>query len=170
MSYVTDSLVDDEEIQYQTTVSYWGYVMNMVVAVALLAGAWTLYENKFPVQAPMFAAGAGLVTWIISKVMRDANELAVTDQRVIIKVGWLWQRSAIMYLSRVEGVEIDQSFIGRFLGFGTAQVRGVGTEVFPVHFVLRPKEFRRAVFNAANAQSKRGSGESDMIPSSEWID
>ncbi|MDX9976204.1 MAG: PH domain-containing protein [FCB group bacterium] len=163
MSYVADSLVEGEEILYQTTVSYWGYVVNMLIATALLAAAWTLYEQRFPVLAPTFAAGAGLATWFISRIMRNANELAVTDQRVVIKVGWLWQKSAIMYLSRVEGVEVDQSLIGRFLGYGTAQVRGVGTEVFPVRYVINPREFRRAVFKAATAQTKQeGSTESSL--------
>lgn len=150
MSFVSDSLVSGEKIEYQTTVSYWSYIINILIALGLTGAAWYFYmQATVPVLIPALLTGATLVLALLTNVLRNANELAATNERVIIKIGWLFQKSAVLYLARVEGVEIYQSLLGRLLGYGTVQVRGVGTEVFPVPYVISPKTFRREVFQAA---------------------
>jgi len=150
MSFVSDSLVSGEKIEYLTTVSYWSYIVNILIAMALTGAAWYFYTlSTVPILIPAILTGATLVLALLTQVLRNSNELAATNERVIIKIGWLFQKSAVLYLTRVEGVEIYQSLLGRLLGYGTVQVRGVGTEVFPVPYVISPKKFRREVFQAA---------------------
>lgn len=150
MSFVSDSLVSGEKVEYQTTVSYWSYIVNILIAMALTGATWYFYTlATVPVLIPAILTGATLVLVLLTKVLRNSNELAATNERVIIKVGWLFQKSAVLYLTRVEGVEIYQSLLGRLLRYGTVQVRGVGTEVFPVPYVINPKRFRLEVFQAA---------------------
>lgn len=151
-SYVFDNLVDDEDVAYFTTVSYWGYIKYALFSLFLASAAWYLHTNwQLPAFVPVMLVTVSIGLTLLLKVLRDANELAVTSERVILKIGWLWQKSAILILSRVEGVEIDQSLLGRILNYGTVQVRGVGTEVFPVPYVIDPTEFRRQVFEGASA-------------------
>lgn len=151
-SYVLDNLVDSEDVLYFSTVSYWAYINYAMVSLVIAIVAWFLHTNWYlPIFVPVVLLSLSVGNIILLKVLRDANELAVTNQRVIIKTGWLWQKSAVLYLSRVEGVEVNQSLLGRILNYGTVQVRGVGTEVFPVPYVIDPTEFRRQVFEAASA-------------------
>lgn len=151
-SYVFDNLVDNEDVLYVTTVSYWAYINYAIGSLILGGGAWFLHTNWYlPSFVPIALVSLSFSLTLLMKALRNANELAVTNQRVMLKVGWLWQKSAVLYLSRVEGVEIDQSLLGRILNYGTVQVRGVGTEVFPVPYVIDPTEFRRQVFEAASA-------------------
>lgn len=151
-SYVFDNLVDNEDVLYFTTVSYWSYINYAIASLGLAGGAWFLHMNWYlPIQVPVALLCLAAGNILLLKVLRNANEIAVTNQRVIQKTGWLWQKSAALYLSRVEGVEIDQSLLGRILNYGTVQVRGVGTEVFPVRYAINPTEFRRQVFEAASA-------------------
>lgn len=148
MSYVQENLMPGEVVKYQTTISYWAYAKYWGIASALIMGAWLLREyTGAPYWLPLLLlAGAGVFT-ALTKTLRSANELAITNQRVLIKTGWLWQKSAVLYLTRVEGVEVSQDITGRMWGYGTVQVRGVGTEVWPVDFTLNPLEFQRRVFS-----------------------
>lgn len=149
MSYVSESLVEHERVRYQTTVSLWAYLRYLLISMACLAVAWSMYKSgSVPIILPGAIAVVATLIALLTKILRDANELAITNERVIIKIGWLWQKSAVLYLSRVEGVEVDQSLIGRILNYGTVLVRGVGTEVFPVPYVLAPRVFRKEVFEA----------------------
>lgn len=149
MSYVSESLVGSEHVRYQTTVTLCAYLQYLMLSVVGFAVAWFLYSGgKVPFVLPLAIGIVATLIALLSKVLRDSNELAVTNERVIIKTGWLWQKSAVLYLSRVEGVEVDQSLMGRLLGYGTVLVRGVGTELDPVRYVLSPRDFRKEVFEA----------------------
>jgi membrane protein YdbS with pleckstrin-like domain len=154
MSYVKKSLVENERVRYQTTVSLWAYLQYLFLSIVGLIIAWLLYQGGMVnIVVPSAIAGVATMIALLIKVLRDSNELAITNERVIIKTGWLWQKSTVLYLSRVEGVEVDQSLPGRILGYGTVQVRGVGTVSFPVSFVLAPQVFRKEVFEAVGLGS-----------------
>lgn len=159
MCYVAKNLVDGEEILDETTVSLWNYSLHIIVCAAMVAAAWLLYRHGATPQVSILLAALGISGLAFAKVLQNANELAVTDQRVIIKVGLLFQKSTMIYLTRVEGVDIDQPLSGRILGYGTIHVRGVGSDPFPVKFVRNPNEFRRAVFKAAGGQSRHDDGQ-----------
>lgn len=156
MSYVDSNLVPGEAVLYRTGVSPWAYMQHVLVSSALMAVAWYLWSHHEQLAAyvPATIAGAAVLLLMLSWSLRTANELAVTTERVIIKVGWLRVKSAMLYLSRVEGVEVNQSVVGRILGYGTVQVRGVGTEVFPVRYVQDPLRFRREIFTAASHRAR----------------
>lgn len=162
MCYVAKNLVDGEEILDETTVSLWNYALYIIVCAAMVVAAWMLYQHGATPKFPILLAVIGLSGLAFAKILQNANELAVTDQRVIIKVGLLFQKSTMIYLTRVEGVDVDQPLSGRMLGYGTIHVRGVGSDPFPVKFVRNPNEFRRAVFNAAGGQARQD--RSKLVP------
>lgn len=169
MSYVDSNLVPGEVVLYRTGVSLWAYLQYVLMSLAMMAVAWYLWaHHEFPVFVPVVLACVAVLLSLLSEVLRNANELAVTTERVIIKVGWLWVKSAVLYLTRVEGVEVKQSIIGRMLGYGTVQVRGVGTEVFPVQYVLDPLQFRREIFTAASERARRSAPTKDATSSGDY--
>src|SRR5579885_2281340 len=62
------------------------------------------------------------------------SEFAVTDRRVLIKVGLLSVHTVELLLQKVEAIGVDQTFIGRLLDYGTLRITGTGgtVETFPL--------------------------------------
>jgi uncharacterized membrane protein YdbT with pleckstrin-like domain len=86
-----------------------------------------------------------------------ATELSITDRRVVVKTGLIARQVRELHLSRIEGIEVDQSMLGRVLMYGTVMVRGVGTDLDPIEYVHRPESFKRAFFQATRKLGRPGS-------------
>src|SRR4029077_10055333 len=61
---------------------------------------------------------------------------------VIYKTGIFQRHSMEMNRSKVETVGVDQSILGRILGYGTVMVRGTGGSFEPIRFIGDPLSFR----------------------------
>jgi len=83
-----------------------------------------------------------LVSGLDAVIRRTTTELAVTDRRVIYKTGILQRHSMEMNRSKVETVGVNQSILGRVLGYGTIIVRGTGGSFEPIQFIGDPLTFR----------------------------
>jgi uncharacterized membrane protein YdbT with pleckstrin-like domain len=79
---------------------------------------------------------------------RYTIEIAVTNRRVIFKRGFIWRRTNEMFLSKIESVFVDQSFLGRIFNFGSIHCRGTGEGMEHLHYVADPV----AIQNAINAK------------------
>ena len=93
----------------------------------------------------MSAFGVAIITVAIGFFKRSSTEMAVTNKRVLVKVGIMSRRSIEIMLSKIESVRVDQSLTGRMLRFGTIVVRGVGGTPEPFADIAHPLEFRRQV-------------------------
>src|SRR5258708_37814690 len=69
-------------------------------------------------------------------------DIAVTDRRGLYKPGILQRHSMEMNRSKVETVGVNQSILGRLLGYGTIIVRGTGGSFEPIQFIGDPLTFR----------------------------
>jgi uncharacterized membrane protein YdbT with pleckstrin-like domain len=157
VSYVQQNLNPGESVLY-TTHLHWIVLFRSIFvdAVFSVAGlsliAWAV-AGKQAERGEAQAAGIAGVTLLIfggiilaiAAVRRNATEMAVTNKRVIIKVGWLTKRTIELFLSKVESVEVQQSVAGRVFGFGSITVRGTGGTNEPFTHVANPLEFRRQV-------------------------
>jgi uncharacterized membrane protein YdbT with pleckstrin-like domain len=74
-----------------------------------------------------------------------SSEFAVTDRRVIIKVGVLRRRTLEMQLTKIEAVAVDQGIMGRIFGYGDIAVTGTGGTNERFAGIGDPLAFRRAV-------------------------
>jgi uncharacterized membrane protein YdbT with pleckstrin-like domain len=68
--------------------------------------------------------------------------MAITNRRVVAKVGFIWRRTIEMERQKVESVSVDQSILGRMLDYGTIIVRGTGSTLEPMTNIDSPIEFR----------------------------
>jgi len=50
-----------------------------------------------------------------------------------------------MNLDKVESVDVDQSILGRLLGYGTVTIRGTGQAIEPIRDMADPLQFRGAI-------------------------
>jgi uncharacterized membrane protein YdbT with pleckstrin-like domain len=89
----------------------------------------------------LYAAGVGA-----GRALRYAtSEFAITNKRVLIKVGFIHRHTLEMLLTKVETVRVDQGLLARMLGFGTIVVTGTGGTNEPFPSIADPLEFRRQV-------------------------
>jgi uncharacterized membrane protein YdbT with pleckstrin-like domain len=78
-------------------------------------------------------------------IRASSSEFAITNKRVLIKVGLVRRHSLELLLQKVEGIGVDQSILGRILGYGTITVSGVGGTKEAFRMISSPLEFRRQV-------------------------
>ncbi len=157
MSYIEDNLNPGESILYATKL-HWIVLMRSMVVDAIFSGAgiallvWAVagkHTERGEAQMIGMVAVApilfGNLILAIAWIRRNATEMAVTNKRVIIKVGFITKRTIELFLSKVESVEVEQPLSGRMLGFGSIVVRGTGGTNEPFSYVANPLEFRRQV-------------------------
>jgi uncharacterized membrane protein YdbT with pleckstrin-like domain len=92
-----------------------------------------------------FISWLGLFTLLIGPaIIRWSSEFVITNKRIIIKTGIISRKTFEMNLSKIESVNVDQSFMGRILGYGSMSIIGTGGTRESFHNILKPIEFRKA--------------------------
>ena len=149
MSYVTRVLQPGESVVYATKLHWLIYIRAIVllmICVILLGAAITVADNPNFSLALEIAAGISallaLSAAIGAFIRRATTELAVTDHRVIYKAGLLRRHTLEMNRDKVESVTVDQTILGRLLGYGTVIVRGTGSSLEPIRNIGNPLTFR----------------------------
>lgn len=156
MSYLEKNLVAGETVVYKTrchwVVMFWPFVGGAVlgfVGFAFFAGGWMATRNGGRYEGAMVwgaLAVLGAVALIGGGIIRRlATEVAVSNRRVLIKMGLLSRRSVEIVLPKVESIGVDESFLGRILGYGSVIVRGTGGTFEKFEKIAHPNELRRQV-------------------------
>ena len=91
----------------------------------------------------------GLVWALVHYVELMTSEFAVTNSRLILKVGLISRYTTELLLTKVETIGVQQGLLARVLGYGDLVVTGTGgaREVF--HRVRDPIGFRNHVQQAS---------------------
>jgi uncharacterized membrane protein YdbT with pleckstrin-like domain len=140
MSYVDNSLIPDEQVVFRTRL----HLIIFFIPIVLLAISVCLFVYSVPLAAESVLAVA--ILWFLVKYVDYASsEFAVTNKRVIIKVGVLRRRTVEMLNTKVEAVSVNQGILGRIFGYGNIVVTGTGGTNEPFNGISSPLEFRRAV-------------------------
>ncbi|HEV8680000.1 MAG TPA: PH domain-containing protein [Stellaceae bacterium] len=146
MKYVEQVLQPGETVVYATSLHWLVYLRAILLAI--LALGFLLGSALIPEQALALEVGAALIGFLAlmsalsALIRRSTTELAVTDRRVIYKTGIFQRHSMEMNRSKVETVGVNQSILGRILGYGTVIVRGTGGSFEPIPFIGEPLDFR----------------------------
>lgn len=117
MSYVRSNLIAGEQVVFETR-RHW-------IAYFSLRGLFTL--------------------GLLPLIEYWTSEFAITNKRVIVKEGLVYRDTLELNLQRVESVSVDQSLVGRMLGYGTITIIGTGGTREMFHRIAHPLEFRKAV-------------------------
>jgi uncharacterized membrane protein YdbT with pleckstrin-like domain len=146
LSYLDDHLLAGERIVYRARL-HWTIFLTSIIVVLLGVGLGILLQVVEPAYSYAGAAlaGVGLLLAIGPAIQYLSSEFAVTDKRVLGKVGFIERESDETLLSKIEAIAVDQGVIGRILGFGTVTITGTGgtREAFPR--ISEPLEFRRQI-------------------------
>jgi uncharacterized membrane protein YdbT with pleckstrin-like domain len=152
MSYIRKSLLDGEEIIYLTRRHkiVFTYPVLWLLVSAILFGIKYFFVFKPEVNyALMIFSGIFLAAALIHALMIWVNylcaEFGITNQRVIVKEGFLTRKTIEVFLKSVESVQVDQSIWGRILNFGTVIVSGTGGVTDPLNMIRKPLDFKKQV-------------------------
>lgn len=140
MSYVESNLLPNEQVTYWAKLHWIIYALPaFVFAVAILvavAGGWI---------AAIAIAIVGFILVLPPWIKSSSSEFAITNKRVLIKVGLIRRHSLELLLQKVEGIGVDQGILARILGYGTITISGVGGTKEAFRVISNPLEFRRQV-------------------------
>jgi uncharacterized membrane protein YdbT with pleckstrin-like domain len=163
MSYVRKVLLPGEQVVYETGLHWLIFgraVLVLMVALALAIGS--LYAPGNTAPPLLLAAGIvalfGLILLLAALIRRAGTELAVTDQRVVYKRGIISRHTIEMNRAKVESVDVDQSLLGRILGYGTVQLRGTGGSLEPMAMIGNPLSLRSHITVDPVGRPPQGAG------------
>ena len=157
MSYVQKVLQPDEQIVYSAPIHWVVYLRSIfffVFGIAVLA--WfmiqpPLTEDQSPLwNTAILGVGCLLIvlavfSFLHALIERRSTELVITSRRVIAKTGLVRRHTWEINATKVEGVEVAQSILGRILDFGTVTVKGTGGGTAPIRNIDDPVAFRSHV-------------------------
>ena len=126
-----------------------GGTVLIVVAIGLLF--MTAGSPNVTHALAGIAAALGVCVMIVALVRRNSTELAVTNRRVIAKFGLIARSTVEMNLAKIESVRVEQTVMGRLVGFGSIIVTGTGATMEPIEYITDPIGFRQAIQKATDA-------------------
>lgn len=139
MGYVDKHLMSGETIIYQTKLNWTEYIKG---SIFLLLGFLSLAGKGMFGVLFIFI---GLLILGITYLRINSSEFAVTDKRVLIKVGILKTQSLETMLNKIEGIHVEQGIIGKLVNSGSIIIKGTGGTNNPFSNIDKPFEFRSAV-------------------------
>jgi uncharacterized membrane protein YdbT with pleckstrin-like domain len=115
-SYANNHLIKDETVSFETKL-HWTTIFTLRSLFTLTLAFW-------------------FARWL--------SEFVITNRRIIIKTGFIARETFEMNLSKIESVNVDQSFMGRILNYGSITIIGSGGTRESFHRISRPMAFRKA--------------------------
>jgi uncharacterized membrane protein YdbT with pleckstrin-like domain len=169
--YVDANLIAGEKVTYRGGLHWIVLVAPISIAVvivlfgvAMLVAGGSAKETDLRELAYSAGALAILVAAIyllVAILEWRAAEFAVTNKRVIFKVGVLKRRTQEMFLEKIESVNVDEGLLGRALDYGTVAIRGTGGTLEPFRNISHALEFRRQVQEQISQNSPQFARRSD---------
>lgn len=169
MGYLDDHLLAGERIVYRAR-RHWIVFLPTILLLLLAAGILVVSLVLRPPPAypelprwlqwmALGVAGLALVVAVGPWIRWMSSEYAVTDKRVLAKLGVVQRDSLETLLSKIEAIRVDQGVWGRLWNYGTITVIGTGGTEESFDLISHPLEFRRQVQAQIIAQEeRRGAG------------
>ncbi len=143
MNHIDDYLLPDEHVVYRTYLHWMVFARPALLFVIAIGAVITASANGL-LLANALVPLVGLDA-LNRFVLYLSAEIGVTDKRVLGKTGWLSGRSVDTPLSTLDGFAVNQSVLGRMLGYGTVVVTSAGGLRRRLPHIDDPIEFRRRV-------------------------
>jgi uncharacterized membrane protein YdbT with pleckstrin-like domain len=147
MSYVDRSLIPGESVLFRTRLHWIIFTWPFVFLLLTITALYLRYTRTAQVLSAVT-----LMVFLARYLVYVASEFAVTNKRVIAKVGVFQRRTLELLLTKVEAIAVTQNIAGQIFGCGTIMVTGTGGTREPFSNIRSPLEFRRAVQAASSPQ------------------
>jgi uncharacterized membrane protein YdbT with pleckstrin-like domain len=164
MASLDDQLLSGEHIVYRTRphwIVFGGPLLVGLFGVALGITLQLTMQDYWYAGAAL--VGVALLLAVPPAVRYLSSDFAVTDKRVLARMGILHRQSLETLLSKIEGIGVEQDLWGRLLGFGTLTITGTGGTREALPGIPRPLEFRRQVQAQIVVQDERRSRDPALV-------
>ena len=142
MGYIDRNLLRNEDIAFRGHLSR---VIFLSPSLLLLLGLAVLALDGDVATIGIILLVAGLVGFLGAFVRYETSEFAVTNKRVIMKVGLIRRTSVEIVLNKIESIKVEQGIAGRVFNYGSIAIVGTGGTHDPFQRIAAPLQFRRAV-------------------------
>jgi uncharacterized membrane protein YdbT with pleckstrin-like domain len=160
LGYVEKNLMQGEKV-FVVGRLHWT-IFSKAILFGAAAAALLIYALKTSMageaQVSLLVRNAGFLAlipalWYLAdaSIKHHSTELAVTSKRVIAKFGFIKRSTIELNHSKVESFHVEQSVLGRLLGFGTLHINGTGGGITPIPQISDPLGFRRKAMEAIDA-------------------
>jgi uncharacterized membrane protein YdbT with pleckstrin-like domain len=154
MSYIDSTLLAGEHVIYRTRLHWLLFTAPVLFTACILAPiAWFLYNQTWSHNYAWIPLAIGAVILLATYIKRQSSDFAVTNKRVMMKVGVFNTRSIELVLNKVEAIAVNQSLMGRIFGYGDIVVTGSGGTKESFSHIQGPLAFRRAVQSVTDTQA-----------------
>ncbi len=119
--YVNENLGKNENVFYETKLHWIIFVPGAILCLILI-GVFFLLE-----------------AWIRSVT----SEYVITNERIIMKDGFIKRRTLELRLSKIESVGLRQGILGRIFNYGSLVIIGTGGTRESFDNIANPAEFRK---------------------------
>jgi membrane protein YdbS with pleckstrin-like domain len=152
MGYVDRTLQPSEQVIFRTRLH--PIVLAGAASFAafiMLAAGLVIRHNELSSSANVQVALGGAVLAIVSLLPAwlrwQASELAVTTQRLVVRLGFRTRHTVELPVSQVRTVVVEQTASGRLLGHGIVAIRNADESAERVPNVARATELRDAILS-----------------------
>ncbi len=150
MTYLDKILQPDEKVLVIGKKHWIIYLPG--IGVLVLAILIELIGNLLPHSVSVVVQIVALIVALAAIVLlfrewfdQWTTEIVVTNKRVVYKRGFISRYTSEMNMEKVESVAVDQTLLGRVLGYGTVDVRGTGAGLEQLRGIASPLALRNAI-------------------------
>jgi hypothetical protein len=140
MNFIEENILGDEEILYRAEVHWavfiWTFVL-FIIGLPFFGG-----NTVSKIIGLVFIAIADIREWI-AFINFSNSVIAVTNRRVVAKVGFIRMVSLVVPVAEIGRVEVIQSRVGRILNCGTVVIILDGGGKYTFRRIASPFELRR---------------------------
>jgi|694.fasta_scaffold108730_4 uncharacterized membrane protein YdbT with pleckstrin-like domain len=134
--YTVNNLVYGERIKFQSR-KHWINFFNLPLILFLL---FSLVYFKFLLLITVL-----LINLVYLYITIKTDECIVTSKRVIFKTGFFNTSTLEMNLTKIESLMVDQSILGKILGYGTIHIKGTGGTLETFLRINKPLQIRKKI-------------------------
>lgn len=146
IGFASENLMPGETILYAASIHPLIFFLPAILLLAFVIGIIMIWLGSDMIGPTLLLCGLFSSFFTIkAMIILLTTECVLTDRRVLGKTGLISRESIELLLSKVEGLQVKQSILGRLFGFGTVIVTGTGGLRNPFHGISQVLEFRKRV-------------------------
>jgi uncharacterized membrane protein YdbT with pleckstrin-like domain len=142
MGYIQKNLMQGEKVMYEAKfhgiVYFWPCLLAILAIGLFFISSWSFLLRLILV----------LVVWLSSFIwgvyINGGKQYVLTTRRLIFKKGIIKRTSLELLLRKCEGIRIEQSIMGRLLGYGSVYVT-TGEATNRYDYIKHPLEFSTCI-------------------------
>ncbi|MBQ6432716.1 MAG: PH domain-containing protein [Bacteroidaceae bacterium] len=148
MGFIENNLMQDEQVTYEAQlhpIVFWAPIALFILGIACLLLPLEQTQNQWLSEhAWGVRIGLMLFFWLVAVVraieVHGGKRYVVTNRRLIFKRGIVRRHSHELLLRKCEGVQTEQTIIGRMLGYGSVSVT-TGEVTNTYDYIRNPMRF-----------------------------